>query len=158
MSDLRLAWDPSNGRADLSLVDGDLDISEELATWTIVSLFSDRLAEPEDVKPPLDPDRRGWWGDSYLQDDNPGDLIGSRLWLLERAKSSRTLPPIAQGYELEALQWMLDDGLATALDAQNTFPNGDTSQLDAAVTISRDKTQAVAIRFDAAWAELRLAA
>ena len=82
-------------------------------TAVLISLFTDRRAEPSDVIPDAKPgqaaDRRGWWGD--LDQDYP---IGSRLWLLSRAKQvSKTLQD-AQAYCTEALAWMIADGVAAS--------------------------------------------
>lgn len=162
MSELRLVWDASRGRADIALVaGGQPDLSEALETWIIVSLFTDRLAEPSDpVIAAADGtiDRRGWWGDSYLALDHPGDRIGSRLWLLERSKSWTGLPQIARGYCLEALQWLIDDGIASAVEVKCFFANGDTSRLVALVTVTHISGQPFDYRYDNAWTELALAA
>ncbi len=158
MLDLRLVWDPRNGRADIQLASGQPDISRVLETWVIVSLFTDRRAEPSDLPPWANNDPRGWWGDTYLALDKPGDRIGSRLWLLERAKSDAKLPGRARAYILEALQWMVDDRIAGAVDAVCTFPNGDRSRLDTVVTISRPDRTRLSFRFDSLWQELTLAA
>lgn len=161
MSELRLVWDPAKGEADISLVAGQLDLSQTLETWVIVSLFTDRLAEISDpvvARPDGTIDRRGWWADAYLAQDNPGDKIGSRLWLLERSKSYPGLPLVARGYCIEAMKWLVDDGVASSVEAQCEFPNGDTSRLDAIVTITHSSGQSFDFRFDSVWRELRDAA
>lgn len=158
MIDLRLVWDPQKGQADLQLVNGQPDISQVLETLVIVSLFTDRRAEPSDLPPWADNDPRGWWGDTWLALDNPGDRIGSRLWLLERTKSDSKLPLRARAYILEALEWMIADRIAAAIDAACTFPAGDTSRLDAVVTITRPDRTRLSFRFDSLWQELTLAA
>ena len=144
------------GRADFQLVKGQLDTSEVLATWVIASLFSDRRADPSDQLPPEVKDRRGWWGDSYA--DNPGDLFGSRLWLLARARSDSNLPNVARGYILEALQWLIDDGIASKVEAECAFPVGTQSRLDALVTITQSDGTRLPLPFDNIWQEVREAA
>jgi phage gp46-like protein len=156
MLDIRLIWDPQQGRADVQLVNGQLDTSEVLATWVIVSLFTDRRAEASDQLPSGVTDRRGWWGDSYA--DNPGDRFGSRLWLLARARSNASLPLIARGYILEALQWLIDDGIAAAVDAVCAFAPNTQSRLDAVVTITRGDGTELAFPFDNLWQEIAQAA
>lgn len=163
MSELRLVWNPTVGEADLQLVNGQPDLSQALETWIVVSLFSDRLAQPGDpVIPAPDGtiDLRGCWGDTYLAADFPGYVgRGSRLWLLERSKSWPQLPQIARGYILEALQWMIDDGVASVIDAQCFFQNNDTSRLIAIVSVTHVSGQAFNYRYDDAWLEqLALAA
>ena len=66
---------------------GLLDESMELATTVLVALGTDRLATDTDMLPDIDStDRRGWWGDLDAETLWDGWQIGSRLWLLARAK------------------------------------------------------------------------
>lgn len=155
--ELRLVWDPAKGRADIALVQGQLDLSEALGTWVIVSLFTDRVAEESDpviASPDGTVARRGWGADYLLGLDHPNDKIGSRLWLLERAKSDRNTPLLARGYILESLQWMLDDGVASAIQADCRFIDGDTSKLRADITIAHVSGRNLNYRYDWAWREL----
>lgn len=156
MADARLLWfNQYGGYADLSLLsEGQLDSTQDLATAVIVSLFSDRLAAQSDKLNYYEDNRRGWWGDTDLQRAHPGDLLGSRLWLLERHKSDEKLPIIARGYILEALQWMLDDGVAAKVEANCYFLHGDQSKLGAVVTITRHGQRPISLQFDWAWAEI----
>jgi phage gp46-like protein len=85
---------------------------EPLIRAVIVSLFSWRRALPDD---PLPGDQRmGWWGDSFASIAN--DRIGSRLWLLTRAKLLPDTVARAREYALEALQWLIDDGVAARVE------------------------------------------
>lgn len=154
MTDIRLAWDnTTGGSGDFVQRGPGLDTSEDLATAVAISLFSDRLALPSDPLP-FAGDRRGWWGDSFPA--VPNDRIGSRLWLLSRAKSTDQTPLIARGYILEALQWMIDDGVAKAVDAQCFFlPGGVRAKLGAIVVVTRgDGTKLPGLRFEWAWQQL----
>jgi phage gp46-like protein len=66
---------------------GQLDDSDQLQTALIVALGTDRRANPDDVLPtPDDDDLRGWWGDLDAAAIWSGWPIGTRLWLLSRAK------------------------------------------------------------------------
>lgn len=79
----------------------------------IISLFSWRRAETDDNAPlPM-----GWWGDTYPT--VTGDRIGSRLWLLGREKITNDMLNRARSYATEALQWMLDDGVAARVDVDS---------------------------------------
>lgn len=154
MTDIRIRWDnATGGGGDFVQLGQGLDTSEDLPTAVAISLFTDRLAEPSDALP-FAGDRRGWWGDSFPA--IAGDMTGSRLWLLSRAKSTDALPLTARGYILEALQWMIDDGVAAAIDAECFFlPGGSRAKLGAVVTITRgDGTRLPGLRFDWAWAQL----
>ena len=89
----------------------DLVSGEDLHTAVLISLFTDRRAEASDTIPDGTDDRRGWWGDA-----GQDYLIGSRLWLLNRAKQVPQTLVDAQGYCAEALQWLIDDGVAAKID------------------------------------------
>lgn len=116
MTDLALIWNDAAANADLGLLGADLATDDGLRTAIIISLFSDRLARADDDLPDNTADRRGWWGDSFPQFD--GDLIGSRLWLLDRAKEVPATLTSAQDYAVEALAWLIEDGLATTVSAE----------------------------------------
>jgi phage gp46-like protein len=162
MTDIRLLYNnqsgtPGYGFADVRLVGPDLDTTNDLATAVIVSLFTDRLADVADKLPQNETDRKGWWGDTYA--DNTGDLIGSRLWLLFRTKSNDRTPLIAKGYILEALQWLVDDEAAAAVDAQCFFLPGATGavtqrRLGAIVTIFRQGLTPLKMEFSWVWGQL----
>lgn len=162
MTDIRLVYNNKYGTqgygyADLQLIGPVFDTSNDLATAVTVSLFTDRLADPSDPLPQGEDDRRGWWGDSYA--DNAGDLIGSRLWLLFRTKSDNRLPLRAQGYILEALQWLIDDGVAGSVNANCFFLPGASGavtqrRLGAIVTIYRQGTAALNMEFSWVWQEI----
>jgi phage gp46-like protein len=63
-----------------------LNSTEPLVRAVIISLFTWRRANPSDDLPGVGTQvqRMGWWGDSFPV--VPNDRIGSRLWLLSRAK------------------------------------------------------------------------
>lgn len=119
--DIGLFLDPTTQLWDASVSGNDLDTDEGMETALAHSLFPDRRAEDDDTLPDERADKRGWWGDEF-----PvvlGDLIGSRLWLLEREKELPVVLQRGEAYAREALQWMLDDGVTDALDVTVTFPN-----------------------------------
>jgi phage gp46-like protein len=76
-------------------------------------MFTGRLAAPSFVPP--DGDRRGWWRDSYS--DRP---IGSRLWMLDRARKDGQAPSLLQARDHcgEALRWPVEDGIAANVEVQ----------------------------------------
>ncbi|WP_217481392.1 phage GP46 family protein [Burkholderia aenigmatica] len=83
----------------------DLANGNDLASAVEISVFSDREAKADDVIPDGSADRRGWWAD----DEVP---IGSRMWLLKRAKQTTQTAQRAYDYLAEALQWLIDDAVA----------------------------------------------
>jgi phage gp46-like protein len=110
--DIALLFDANTLLADLGISGGGLTMDPGLDTAVIISLFTDRRAEPDDPIDPLSPtgDLRGWAGDLLAE---PGDRIGSRLWLLRRAKMTDETISLVKAYAEEALQWLVDDGVAT---------------------------------------------
>ncbi|MEP3246258.1 MAG: phage GP46 family protein [Sneathiella sp.] len=116
MPNIALNWDPSDFRASLSLAGADLETGNDLASAVIISLFTWRRANPDDELPNETSGLKGWWGDSYPP--VPGDRIGSRLWLFKRKKITQATLAEIREVCLEALQWMIDDGVASAVDIQ----------------------------------------
>lgn len=109
LGDIRLQLDEWL-RGDALLVGNDLDTDEGLETAMFISLFLDRYDDTSE-----DPtQRRGWWADGL---ETAEDRIGSRLWLAEVAgKLTADLPDKLRTWTREALQWLLDDGVARSLD------------------------------------------
>ena len=111
--DIRLVFDAEQQGADIAWSDGGLQMDGGLATAILISLLTDALADEGDLLPTADTDRRGWWGDTYAE--LPGDRIGSRLWLLSRAKQTPQTLELARGYARDALAWLIEDGIAAAV-------------------------------------------
>lgn len=109
-----------------------------------ISLFTWRRAGPDDAVD--DSDRKGWWGDCVPT--VAGDQVGSRLWLLARRTLVAQTLQDAQAYAEEALAWLLDDQIVTAvavtverqgndrmnLQVKLTEQSGETIELDFADT------------------------
>ena len=149
MSDLQIRWDVEASRADLVAVDGDLAIGRDLETAVIVSLFTDRRAEPDDPLPDGGGDRRGYWGDGLT--DQP---LGSRLWLLAREKATRQTLLRAVEYAKEALAWLVADGVAERVEVAAEWQGSPPSRLALAATIYRPATAPARFRFAAVWQDL----
>lgn len=146
LADLALVWDESNGSADVALIDSDLASDAALETAVMLSLFLDRRAQPDDAPPSGDPnDRRGWWADQFA--DTEGDLVGSRLWLLDRSKLTGDTRRDAELYVREALQWMLDDLVVSSIDIEIDA----ATSLPIGVTLHRPGRKAVSVRFAHVW-------
>jgi phage gp46-like protein len=87
----------------------DLVNDEGLETAVVLSLFTDALANEDDVLPSLtEDDRRGWWAQPW----------GSKLWLLSREKWTDDVRLRAEFYCLEALEWMKTDGVADRIECE----------------------------------------
>lgn len=140
----------------LQLSTGLLDETEELATAIRVAIGTDRRAMDDDELPDMDSiDRRGWWGDTEAIPIWDGWPIGSRLWLVERAKiTSRnyrqgaTTARIDQ-YIQEALIPFIEHGICTRFDTdvQRTGVNS----IEARVTIYRGPVPDIELRFQSLW-------
>lgn len=121
-----MAFDPLTMQADLVFGDGALAAGDDLETAVIMALFSDARARPDDAVRGDPADRRGWWGDALpptiLGRTLSGDRWGSRLWLLEGAPQSAETLARARQYAQEALQVLVDVGLASRIDVAVSFP------------------------------------
>ncbi len=102
---------------DLAYGENGLEADDTLYSAILVSLLTDRRALLDDKIPddnglpsPIPPNRRGWAGDALASPQ--GDRIGSRLWLLQREKVTEETRQRAITYTKEALEWLIEDGLA----------------------------------------------
>lgn len=103
----------SNGIFDIEFNGPDLLSDNGMRTSICISLFSNRQAELNDELTNGSNNRQGWWADSFALIN--GDLIGSRLWLLAREKQTQNVLQKAKDYTLEALQWLLNDGVVSQI-------------------------------------------
>jgi phage gp46-like protein len=144
MSDITTVWIPALGRGDWVLKGSDLQGGNDLTTAVLISLFTDRVANTDDVISDGSNDPRGWWGDAGQQYP-----IGSRLWLLEREKQTDATAARARDYMAESLKWMLDDGVVARfeIDAQWVAPG----RLGASVIAHRQDGSTVAMNFANLW-------
>jgi len=148
LADLALVWETGSG--DLTMIDTDLASDRGLETAVLLSLFTDRRAENDDVAPSGDDkDRRGWWADELLPTE--GDRYGSRLWLLDRSKRTDDVVLRAEEYVREALAWMLEDLVAESIDVGIEM---NATNLLIGVTLHRPSKDPVSLRFAHAWTEL----
>lgn len=146
MSDVRLVFLNGDIFADISIFNGDLEQDGGMETAVGMSLFSNARASDDDTLPQPGGDRQGWWGDAYA--DIPGDVTGSKLWLLNRSKQTLDVLVSARQYALDALQWMIDDQVAASVEASPYFPQ--LGWLGLAVEIDRPQGQGRK-RYDFVW-------
>lgn len=104
MSDIGLFL--KDGIIDIEFEDGDIEIDVSLKTAKLISLFTDKRADPDELPLSFADDPRGYWGD-VLEED--GFQLGSKLWLLKRSKKSPKLTEEVRSYIFEALKWLKDD-------------------------------------------------
>ena len=128
----------------LVVEDGDLKGDDSLETAVIISLWSDQRVT-EDELPAGHDFKRGWWGDIYP--DVEGDKIGSKIWVLSRAKSTAENLAALENYATEALEWMINDGVAKSVSVIAAFD--DNSSATMAIEIERPSGDTD--RFSANW-------
>lgn len=112
---LAVAFDPVLGEGDLSIVNQACVEGSgvtDLATLVQVSLFCDAPAQAGDGVAPSAP-RSGFWADAF----EDRDTWGSRLHTLARSKLVAETCRKAETFSIEALRWMVEDGLASKVEA-----------------------------------------
>ena len=123
--DLMMAYDASTAKCDLVFDGTRLVLDRTAQTALLISIGTERRADPDDVPPGTQTDadtysggrpsaRRGWTGDGL---DANGRRIGSRLWLLDDAKQTAETRQAAADYAAEAIAWIDEKGVAIATDA-----------------------------------------
>jgi phage gp46-like protein len=148
MADIALAFDDFRG-GDLVLSGQDLARDDGLESAVLLSLFTDRRATVEQLRPGDDQsDLRGWWGDFSPPAD--GDRIGSLLWLLGREKQTRETLARARQYAQQALSWMIDDRVASQVTVTTEY--GAPGVMHIGVAIDRPDGSRLTYRYDFEWA------
>lgn len=118
MADFKTIWRGDRFFGDLASSEDGLAVGCDLTTAVLISLFTHRRAHRDDRLPdPENQDRRGWWAD--IANPRP---IGSRLWLLSREKQTDDTMARAEAYAGEALEWLLEDGIAQRVDVRASNP------------------------------------
>lgn len=133
-----------NNLFDLKIANGDLTGDNGLETAISISLFSDRRIGDEEL-PPLEKSKRGWWGDLFPEVDQ--DQIGSRLWLLNREKRTQEVLRRAEDYTKEALNWLIEDGVASSVSAIASYDENKFLEIAVIITRPTGRTS----RFQVLW-------
>lgn len=144
MSDTRTIWLRDMARGDWAHDNASLASGSDLETAILISLFSDRQASSDDVIPDGTDDPRGWVGD--VDQDYQ---IGSRLWLLERAKQTQETLRLANDYIAEALQWLIDDSVVARFDITTEWTRA--GLLGANLVAYQKSGAAIALNFSWVW-------
>lgn len=136
MTTLRIAQLDTGDGFDLVLGDGLLETDDGLETAVILSLFTDAAASAEELAAYgfTADQNRGWWADDYP--DTEADILGSKLWLLERAKHTPEALADAALFTEQALTWMVEDEVARSVAASAAW-HKPTGYLRLAVEITR---------------------
>jgi phage gp46-like protein len=138
------------------LPNGTLDDTQALATAVCVALGTDALASVEDILPDPDSgDRCGWWGDLDAELIWGGWPIGSKLWLLRRAKinpaSAREGATVArvENYIRAAMQPFVDRRICSSFDVWAS--RVDNNRVDALLRIYREPQLPLELRYAVLW-------
>jgi phage gp46-like protein len=108
---LRISYTPDG--FDFVKEAGRLAVDDGLETPVLYSLFTKAPATDNELAAAgltREQNSGAWWGNDYAE--RPGDVWGSKLWLLQRAKRSDETLARARDYASEAVAWMIADGLA----------------------------------------------
>lgn len=118
---------------DIAIQNNDLQRDETLFTACMISLYTDARNNEE-----LDfgVDARGWWGDNE---------IGSRLWLLERAKTLAETLSQARDRSEACLLWMKEDGLVSGVVVTTERQGSQPANLQ--ITVALQKPDGAEVRF-----------
>lgn len=122
MSDAVLAL--NNGLYDFQLDDnGDIKTADMFDTAVLMSIFCERRASSSEV--PNSNQRRGWIGNESYDD---GFENGSKFWLYEQARMTRTMLNGVETAIANGLRWFIEDGIATDITVAAEF-NGLTVEI-----------------------------
>lgn len=147
--DIKIVWNTDLNQGDFDFLNDDLIRDGGLQTAVIISLFTDARASDDDQLDDKD-DRRGWFGD--LVSKVEGDRWGSKLWLLNRSKTTQENIVLTKVYIKEALQWMLDDGVAAKILIEvERAGSPENNGLEWKVEILKIDGNTEAFQFDDVW-------
>ena len=132
---------------DVGMACGDLAQGNDLTTAVMLSLFTDGRADEDDVLPDGN-DPRGFWADAL-----DGTRMGSKLWLLERARNLPETFRLAEEYATAALQWLVADGVASKVTATAAAARGVdcNNVLALQIDIYKPDKKVLAFKFRYAW-------
>lgn len=121
---------------DLSLnSQGDLNNGDFLDSSLLYAILGERRASASEV--PISENRRGWIGNEGKTFEN-----GSKIWLFEQARLTRSILNDIQSAALDALSYLVDDGLATNVQSTATLQNGFVAlEINISVSPSRVETR-----------------
>ena len=94
---------------------GDIATADQLDTALLMSLFCERRAAESEM--PVPELRRGWIGNAVTPDFE----IGSKLWLYEQARITRTTLNGITAEALAGLNWLVEDGIAESVIVNTTI-------------------------------------
>lgn len=151
--DFLVVWSNQAGCGDYAVEDGDIAGDASLDSDVLVSLLTDRVADPGDALPSGTTDPRGWWGDTAFTANAsaPVDRIGSKLWLRVNALLTQATLNQLCADVYQALSWMIEDGVAQSVTCTAKQIGVGNAALIATIT-RQVNGQPVSMVYDVAWA------
>jgi len=143
MTDISLIYDNTQLSGGYSIANGDLATGGDLYNAIYISLLTWRKPSDTDL---VDKStyQHGFWADAYT-----GLTTGSRLYLLQNSKLNYETASRAKTYITEALQWMIDQGVAEKIIIKTDIPALNTLMIYIDI-YKTDGTNTV-VKFDNLW-------
>ncbi|GAC1040830.1 phage GP46 family protein [Rhizobium sp. No.120] len=162
MSNIRIAPGQNTEAISLDWLTTDqntLDSTHDLISAVLMAIGTDRRANSDDELPvDGDTDLRGWWGDTDAEEIWGGWQVGSRLWLLNRAKITDenykygATVARAKTYLIECLQPFLDRKIATKLEVGVQRYN--ETSISASIVLYRGNKSLISLQFQDLWDDI----
>jgi len=134
-TDAVLTIDPATQLYDITIdADGDILTDDFFDTSLLYSLLGERRADPSEVTEPQL--RRGWIGSEGKDFEN-----GSKLWLFEQARVTRSNLNRIEDEARKALQWLVDDGLVVSVDEVTATVKSGKITLEIVIRRTRSKVE-----------------
>lgn len=112
---------------------GDIETKESFDTSILMSIFCERRALPSEM--PISHYRRGWIGN----ESTPGFEIGSKLWLYEQSRITRSVLNGVSSVIKEGLEWMVEDKIAESIEVRSFMR--ETGTIETEISIARPSSK-----------------
>jgi phage gp46-like protein len=110
---------PENGYFDFSIAEnGDITQADFFDTAILVSIYEEKRASESEVA--LPEQRRGWIGN----ESTPDFERGSKIWLYEQSRLTRTIINSIIAAADESLAWITGESFARAIQSDVVLRNG----------------------------------
>ena len=124
---------------------GDLENGDFFDSSITYAILGERRASESEVL--ISENRRGWIGNEGKDFEN-----GSKIWLFEQARLTRSILNDIQSAALDALEYFVEDGIATRITATAFLQNG-SAVLSINIFVSPSKVET---RFFVLWSNTGL--
>ncbi len=111
--------------------DGDFELEDSFDTSIIHSLFVDGRANQSDIGEPIE--RRGFWGDLIIFENEPTIQSGSKLWLVRGRRTEVNLNN-AIDFCQKGLNWLIEKDFAKQINVTGEFSTNGII-LDVTITV-----------------------